>query len=58
MGVIRIADAEAFAHCAQRGVAKLALRSSVIERPDGLVMLRTKTFVHCPDRRIRLMLVP
>jgi hypothetical protein len=56
--VVAVPDAQAFMRFDQPGHARLVLRFLVVERADGARILRTETFVHCPDCRTRARMTP
>lgn len=51
-------DAEDFARYAEPGAARLVLRYQVLPAAAGRHILRTETFVHCPDLRAKALFTP
>ena len=58
LGVLTIADAAAFVRHDDPRDAKLVLRFEVVGLASGAHLLRTETFVHCPNARTRLLFIP
>lgn len=56
MSVAKIADAHQFLAFDDRHAVKLVVRFQAIEQPDGKHVLRTETFIFCPNRGTKLML--
>jgi len=51
-------DSEDFARYAEAGAARLVLRYQVLPAASGQHILRTETFVHCPDLRAKALFTP
>ncbi|NMG37200.1 hypothetical protein GRF61_22340 [Azoarcus sp. TTM-91] len=54
----RLRDAEDFARYAEAGAARLVLRYQVLPAAAGRHILRTETFVQCPDLRAKALFTP
>lgn len=57
MGIIPLADADAFTAFSQPGVARLVLHFQLLAAGDAW-RLQTETFINCPDKPTRLKLLP
>lgn len=58
MGVATITDAHQFLAFDDPHAVKLVVRFQAIEQPGGKHVLRTETFIFCPNRRTTLALAP
>ncbi|UYO47128.1 hypothetical protein KQX64_13770 [Rhodopseudomonas palustris] len=57
-GLVRIADGAAFAAFQRSGFVKLGLTFAIAPQSDGRIRLTTETRAFCPDRGVRLKLLP
>lgn len=58
LGITEIPNAQEFKKIDNPNVAKLVLRFQIIDYSEDIRTLRTETFVHCPNTRIKVLFMP